>query len=97
MFTADYVLNGSGHGPVGEMIAGCRFEPGLLRPYIETRWNSPLRGKPCVTMNTGRLTPDGKPIFNKYPIRALQERGINSPVFNATSLRKEEWLQAANW
>jgi hypothetical protein len=33
------------------------------------------------------------PERRKVLIRDLQERGINSPVFNATTLRKEEWIE----
>ncbi len=93
--STDFVLNGTGYGPVAQQLESVRYEPGLLRPYIDTDPNSPTRGRPCVTIN-------GKYKFNaktnreertkeQWTIRALQERGINSPVFNATSLRKEEW------
>lgn len=85
MFLQDYVINGQGHGPVGEMIAGCRFDPGMLRPYIDDR------GERVVTINAGRH-PNGQPRYQKVRIADLQARGINSPVFNATALRKEEWI-----
>lgn len=83
----DYILNGSGHGPVGEAMAGCRFDPGLLRPYIDSR------GQRCVTINTGRTDPKGKPIFEKRTVAEMVNNfGVSSPVFNATSLRKDEWI-----
>lgn len=94
----DFILNGQGHGAVAEMLMGCRGDVGMLRPFIETDPSHPLRGQRCV------IVKKGKPIYNKQngrmegspvqiPIRALEERGIGSPVFNATALRKEEWIQ----
>jgi hypothetical protein len=47
MFT-DFVFNGAGHGEVGEQLAGCRFEPSLLRPFVGKN------GRKYVTMNVGR-------------------------------------------
>ncbi len=97
MFT-DFVQNGMPTGAVANVLHDVRFDPGLLRPYIETDPTSPNRGRPCVTVNTGRRRWDPKAkrevqVYNSVQIRHLQERGINSPVFNATSLRKEEWLE----
>ena len=91
MFTQDFIFNGQASGPVASMIAGCRYDPGLLRPYLDNH------GVPCVTVNTGRQVYDNKlrrhvPVYQKTRIADLQARGINSPVFNATSLRKEEWV-----
>lgn len=82
---------------IGSTVTGCRYDPGYMRPYIETNPNSPLRGRPCVTVNTGRMVYNNAtgiyvPEYRKYSIADLQARGINSPVFNATSLRKEEWI-----
>jgi hypothetical protein len=92
MFVQDFILNGSAQGEVGETLQGCRFDPGLLRPYLDEH------GHRCVTVNTGRTRYDPKlkkvvPIHEKARIGDLQNRGIMSPVFNATSLRKEEWLE----
>jgi hypothetical protein len=92
-----HVLNGQASGAVGDMIAGARYEPGLLRPYIEDRPNHPLRGKPCVALNgrpkynnqTGQYVPT---VVNRT-IRSLQEQGVNSPVFNATLLPRDAWIQ----
>jgi hypothetical protein len=82
MFTQDFIFNGQASGPVASMIAGCRYDPGLLRPYLDSH------GVPCVTVNTGRQVYDNKlrrhvPVYKKMPISMLQQRGINSPVFNA--------------
>lgn len=95
MFT-DFVINDRGVGEVGSVIAdtshrGVRFDPGMLRPYVDNR------GRRCVTLNTGMTKYDkdkGRevPIQKAFSIPYLQSRGINSPVMNATALRKEEWL-----
>lgn len=83
----DFILNGRSHGDVAEQLQGCRFDPGLLRPYLDGR------GQRCVTVNTGRCGPDGRPIYEKRLVAEMINNGISSPVFNATSLRKEEWIQ----
>ena len=87
----DFVHNNVGHGPVGEGLAGVRYDPGLLRPYFNDR------GVPCVTINTGRKVKDNKtgkyvPVFKSVPQQLLISRGIYSPVFNATQMRKDEWV-----
>ncbi len=86
MFT-DFVINGQGHGVVGEVLAGTRFDPGLLRPYIDSQ------GRRCVTVNSGRRDNKGKPVFEKRLVAEMLNAGVSSPVFNATSLRKEEWIE----
>jgi hypothetical protein len=85
------VLNGpiDGLSTLGDRLS---YDPGLRRPYFDER------GRPCVTMNTGKWTWDEKqrrhlPVQRKELIANLQARGINSPVLNATALRKEEWLE----
>lgn len=90
----DFVLNGQAHGPVGNVLSsnGVRYDPGMLRPYIDDR------GRRCVTVNTGRLVMDNKtgkyvPKLQKVLIADLVNRGYYSPVFNATSLRKEQWIE----
>src|SRR5437763_1243196 len=60
----------------------------LRRPYYDKH------GRASVTVNTGRTTlVKGMqvPIKEHRLIRDLTNRGILSPVFNATTLRKEEW------
>lgn len=94
----DFVINGQGYGGVGQLLGEMRFDPGMLRPYIETNPESPYRGRPCVTINTGRMVWNEKakmetPLHQNFLIQDLEARGIRSPVFNATSLRKEEWLK----
>ena len=87
----DFIQNGRAYGEVGSQLAGCQYDPGMLRPYIDKH------GQRCVTINAGMRynhnTGKYEPHQKKVLISDLQARGINSPVFNATSLRKEEWLQ----
>jgi hypothetical protein len=87
----DFVLNGQGHGQVGQQLAGVRFEPGLLRPFIDSK------GRHCVLISNGRYKegPGGVmvPETKKYLVSDLQARGIHSPVFNAMSLTKEAWQE----
>lgn len=90
MFMQDLVLNGQGVGPVGETLNHVRFESGLLRPFLISRGG---RNIPCATINVGRNPNTGAPVYKSYTREALERRGIYSPVFNATSLRKEEWIQ----
>lgn len=82
----DYILNGQGYGGVGETMAGCRYDPGMLRPYLDES------GRRCVTVNTGRRGPKGGPVYEKKLIAELLAAGVSHPVFNATTLRKEEWI-----
>ena len=105
MFVQDIVLNqefvgpnGQANGEFGAMMETVRWEPGLLRPFFEDDPSHPLRGKRCMIINTGRKklnnqTNKYEPVFKQYTVESLERRGIYSPVANATSLRKEEWLQ----
>jgi uncharacterized protein DUF6260 len=96
VYTQDFILNGVGHGALGELISpvgGSRFDPGMHRPYFdrETRW-------PCVTINTGRDKWNPKsgrydPVFEQVAIKDLQEAGIYTPAFNAATLEKQQWIQ----
>jgi len=85
MFMTDYVSNGQGFGSVGGHLANCRFDVGLMRPYIDDN------GRRVVVVNTGRRDSDGKPIYKKELVSVLTNRGmvINGP----TSLRKLEWIE----
>lgn len=77
----DFVLNGQASGMVAERMQDCRFDPGLLRPYIDSR------GQRCVTISNGRGG------YEKRTVAEMLSNGIHSPVFNATTLRKDEWIQ----
>lgn len=87
MFVQDYVLNQQGHGEFAEALEGVKFDTGLLRPFIDDD-----NHKSCV-VNTGRTDRKGQAIYEKVRVKDLIDNGINSPVFNATSLRKEEWIR----
>lgn len=85
---------------VGEV----RFDPGLRRPYIDEDGE---RCCDVMTGNTVELKdPEGNIVINKQdglpvmvpekeviPVRKLQEWGINSPVFNATTMSKDQWIR----
>ena len=100
MFTQDFIINHgnswSGQGEVGSVItpqAGQRFDPGIHKPYFD-----PKTGRPMVTVNTGRFKYDKKsglevPIKEEVLVRDLQDEGIYSPTFNATSLEKLQWIR----
>jgi hypothetical protein len=83
-----YVVNGQGFGPQAEAIAGCHFDQGLMRPYFDDA------GRRCVSVNTGKFKKDAKsgllvPVKEKVRIKDLD---FASPVLNATTLRKDEWI-----
>lgn len=93
MYT-DFVINGVGHGPVAEVIFNGegRFDPGLLRPFID-----PNDRKKYCTINTGRTEYDKEvgadvPVFEDVLVKDLIDAGIESPVFNS-SMRKQEWVR----
>jgi len=87
----DFIANGRAEGPVAEALLGCRFDPGFLRPYINEN------GERCVTVNVGQRFDKEKnrfePVYEEKPIAELINNGITHPVFNATTLRKDEWIQ----
>lgn len=96
--TLDYVINGEAHGPNAaamnavmnrDSITSITNQPGLYRPYFNDQ------GVPSVVVNGRHVqnTQTGKWERKQveYPIVALQRRGINVPVMNATSLTKQAW------
>lgn len=82
----DYILNGEGKGEVGEQLSQCRYDPGLLRPWVGRDNRS------YVTVNTGQKDDEGKPILQSRLVRDMRDIGVEVPTANATSLRKDEWL-----
>lgn len=85
---ADFILNGQGHGEVGQRLAACRMDPGLMRPYYNED------GESCLNVNTGRTrfnpeTGHNEPIFEEYVGNEIANLGL--PIANATLLRKDEW------
>lgn len=91
MFCADYILNGRAHGDVGQRMESVRFDTGLMRPYYDQR------GRRCVTIQTGMVynnqTGIYVPKFQKAYIDDLRARGLDSPVFNATTLQQDAWIE----
>ena len=91
----DYIINGHSSASSFRGLEQVRFDPDLRRPFLV---NHNGRDIPCVTINTGRTVYDhkaGKEVAERktFPVAALEARGLRSPVFNATALRKEEWIQ----
>lgn len=93
MFVTDFVTtDGYSEGPVANMMSQMRFDPLMLRPYFDDD------GQRVVTMNTGRFEWNDElkqmaPVLEKHRISELMNNGIHTPVYNATSLRKDEWIQ----
>lgn len=86
-------MNGGGFDGA---VHGTAFDPGFLRPYLKRlKPNGPYHR--VVKVNTGRLVWD-KAIQDYVlekkvvPVANLMAQGIFSPTWNATSLRKEEWI-----
>ncbi len=66
------------------------FDPGLDRPYKDKN------GRLAVTVNTGRTTlVNGvqTPIKEHRYVADMVNQGLMRPVNNATTLRKEEWIE----
>ncbi len=86
------VAGGSYSGGIIDQINDRNFAA-LRRPYLDRN------GRPAVTVNVGRYTRqdsrggEPKPLLEHVLIGNLQDYGLVSPVANATSLRKEEWLE----
>lgn len=93
MYVDDYILNGVGHGPVGEHLAQVHFQPTILRPYYDDKH------RPAVLVNTGRKKLNDKtgtyePIYEQRLVTELLSRGIFDQVLmtaNATSLTRDAW------
>lgn len=85
------VLNGQGLGGVGRTLETVRFDPGLMRPFIDRS------GVRCVMLQNGyKYDPKtglDVPQYKKYAVRDLESRDIRSPVFNAMTLPKEAWIE----
>jgi hypothetical protein len=100
VFIQDFVLAGPNgaqlNGRFGQTLNHIRrgkmwFDPGLSRPYFDNY------DRPCVTINTGRTTlVKGEPRFvreKRYVTDLINKWGVNSMTLNATTLRKEEWIE----
>ena len=89
MFVDDFILNGQGFGEVGGAVAELRGEPGLRRPYFDAK------GRKCVTIMTTN-SKTGKVEPRKYTINELRSRGMDDYTWNATMLRKDDWVLLDN-
>lgn len=86
MFTQDFILvkNGraTGHGPVAELLGTAGFNPSLFRPYFGEDNHAYVD----VRNSQGQM--------EAVRVRDLRDNGIQLPnVVNATSLRKEQWVE----
>lgn len=86
------VINGQAQGPVAQTIGGVRYEPGLLRPFLNDR------GQRCMTVNVGMKynpkTGEDEPQYKTFLASDLAQRGIYSPITeNAATLPKNAWIQ----
>lgn len=82
------LLGDRGLGAVGQLLDNVQYQPGMLRPFIDSR------GERCVILNNGFKDVKGvkTPIQTKHRVSDLQARGFHSPVFNAMTLPKESWI-----
>jgi hypothetical protein len=87
--------NGQGQGLGSGLLAApgaSRLDPGFWRPYLDGR-----SGRTCVELRTGRIEvkPDGSivPETQVHYVSNLRARGIDNPVWNAATLRKDQWIQ----
>ena len=95
MFVQDFIINSGKNGPESDQLMlkpGNRFDAGIYRPYFDQK-----TGVPCVTVNSGSQVWDEKlgeyrPELKQVAIRDLRNAGIDSPVFNATTLEKLQWV-----
>lgn len=92
MNTQDFILNGSPYGETATALEGVRFDPCLLRPYIDEH------NRRCLTVNTGRMYYDSKtqrtqPVYEKRTLAEIARMGIELPVNNTATLRKDEWIE----
>lgn len=83
---SDYILNGEGHGAVGQRLAGCHYDAGRLRPFLDSK------GRTCMSVNTGERDEKGGPVLKNRLLSEMVMNGEAQPVANATTLRKDEWL-----
>lgn len=95
---ADFNGGGALRNMLPGLISGTAYQPGLLRPMFMDDPQHPWYGRAVVKVHNGLYREDPKtrrrvPDMRWELVNNLQRRGINSPVFNATALRKEEWIE----
>lgn len=99
MFVNDFVFNGQAMGNVGSALESIpqfgnsqvRWDPGFKRPYFDKN------GRPAVSIHKGRWTTNKG---ERVPLREhmliadmVNNYGIMDPTWNATALRKEEFIE----
>lgn len=100
MIVQDFILDGNivGNGEMADALGGMRlndgmrFDAGLLQPFRDENGHS------CVIVNTGRTkynkeTGKNEPIKVQKRTRDLVANDINLPVFNDTTLSKQQWIE----
>jgi hypothetical protein len=91
-FFDNYVGNMAGvaDSPAGALNAGAGFDPLMYRPYVLPD------GRRCCSVKTGRMLVnadgDAVPEIKAYTIKALQERNIYHPTWNAQLLPLRAWI-----
>lgn len=70
----NFILNGQGHGDVASVLMANNFDTGALRPWVGRD------GRTYLTVNSGRVDNEGKPIFENIV--------TNAPA----TLRKDDWI-----
>ncbi len=87
--------NGQGFG-VGASLLGpqnrpSRLDPGFWQPYLDSR------GRTCVELRTGNIEVNNEgrhiPETRVEFVHHLRARGIDNPVWNTATLRKDQWIQ----
>lgn len=106
MFT-DVILNGKPSGETAQRVAEARFDPGIMRPYLDEK------GRAAISVNTGRFEPikdrngeivynesgeaQMRPVYEKQLVNHRLIEGLPVPyVGNATTLRKDQWIHLDN-
>ncbi len=92
----DYFLNGQGFGEVGGELGRLNFDPGMYRPYFNDNGVAcvTIKKKPGLTYDDKhrRYVPINTREEHEVRISDLMANGENLGVWNATTLRKEDWL-----
>ncbi|MBU1067247.1 bacteriocin family protein [Patescibacteria group bacterium] len=71
----NFILNGQAQGNVASVLMANNFDANALRPY------QGRDGRSYITVNTGRVDKDGKPIYQALVTNAV------------ATLRKDDWVQ----
>jgi hypothetical protein len=96
MFTNNSSAQLSFSGPVNERMQQFGYDPGFMRPYFNEN------GIPCVDIRTGDMVDVTNAAGQTVSVPATEQVRVNdimasgrpmSPVMNATTLRKDEWIR----